>query len=181
VARAAYTETKGLKALRVLLTFAEGTETNLAALIRVGKAFAMAPVLAKLRNLTPSEIQTLKGNLRAFVRLLAGGVSTDHRGGGYLRVEIVPLKVGNDVSLLVDGEPLDVLLYQVATMLSAIGVERLRLCPATDCGRAFVKVGRREYCSPRCQRRVFLAGYDPFKAKPQRKDRYAKTTRTRRR
>jgi hypothetical protein len=80
------------------------------------------------------------------------------------------VKVGKDVSLLVGGAPRDALLYLVATLLNTVGVEKLRLCPAPDCNHAFVKIGRREYCSERCQRRVFLSTYDPLAARARRKE-----------
>ena len=76
----------------------------------------------------------------------------------------------NGIVLFVEGDPRDVLLYQASTFLQAIGTDRLHRCPAPDCRRVFVKVGRREYCSERCQRRVFVSKYDPFKARPRRKD-----------
>jgi len=81
------------------------------------------------------------------------------------------------ILIFIDGEPRDVLLYQVSTFLQAVGTDRLRQCPAPDCPRVFVKRGRREFCSERCQRRVFLASYDPFRAQSRRKDSHGKTTR----
>ena len=69
------------------------------------------------------------------------------------------------------GTPRNVMRYQVLTLLERVGgAERLRLCPAPDCGRAFLKIGRRDYCSDRCRNRVFLSTYDPFAAKPRRAD-----------
>src|SRR5205085_5197030 len=70
------------------------------------------------------------------------------------------------LGLQVDGERRDVLLYQVLTLLDWLGseVERLRCCPAPDCRKLFVKIGRREFCAVRCQQRVFQKNYDPFAA-----------------
>jgi hypothetical protein len=179
MARGAYTQTTTRKILRVLIAFAEGEQNNFADLVRGGKAFATGPSLNALGRLTPRQVAALKSDLRAFVRFLAGGSATEHQDGPRIQVELVPAKAGNRVSLFVNGEPRDVVLYQTLTMVEAVGIDRLRLCPAPDCGRAFVKVGRREYCSPRCQRRVFLATYDPFKAQPRRKDHHGKPTRKR--
>ena len=47
-------------------------------------------------------------------------------------------------------------------MVEKTGVDRLRICPAPDCRKPFIKLGRREYCSDACQRRVYLTNYDAF-------------------
>lgn len=122
-------------------------------------------------------------------RLAMWNVSADYKRAMKIRVELVPLfnerdkrvprlykshqKQDQDRSrplFLLHGRPRDVLLYQAATLLSTIGHERLRFCPAPDCNKAFIRIGRREYCSERCQRRVFAKQYDPFKAQPRRAD-----------
>lgn len=182
MARGTYTQTTALKVLRMLITFSEGEQNSFVDFVRGGKEFAAAESMNALRCLTPPQVARLKGELRSFIRFLAGGSATEHLDGPRIQVELVPAKAGSRVSLFLNGEPRDVVLYQTLTIVDAVGIDRLRLCPAPDCGRAFVKVGRREYCSPRCQRRVFLASYDPFKAQPRRKDRNGKSkTRTRRR
>jgi hypothetical protein len=67
-------------------------------------------------------------------------------------------------SFRLEGEPRDVLLYQVLTLLDWLGpeIDRLRCCPAPDCRKLFVKVGRQEFCSPRCQHRLYASTYNPF-------------------
>src|SRR5262245_35662752 len=46
----------------------------------------------------------------------------------------------------------DVFLYQLIRLLEDVGVERLRACP--ECGRLFLKVTRKQFCSTRCQAKV---------------------------
>ena len=83
------------------------------------------------------------------------------------RQRLRPKAGSKAVTAFIHGTPRDVLLYQVITLLGRVGgVERLRLCPAADCGHVFLKIGRRDFCSDRCQRRVFLRTYDPFAAHP---------------
>jgi hypothetical protein len=112
----------------------------------------------------------LRLDLRAFLRFLAGdgrtGVCPD------LHVTLTPLHVSTGgVKWIVEGSTRDVLCYQTKTFLDRIGgLERVRLCPAPDCGRAYLKIGRREFCSTRCQQRIYQRDYDPFAAKPRRAD-----------
>lgn len=185
MARGRYAESTAVKVLRALVAFANGdTEDPLLRDLvtgHAGEAGIMTSVVRAEHKLTPAGRRALQGELRAFLRLLGNGASTEaYAAKTRVHVELVPVKTGNTVWLLVDGTPRDVLLYQVATFLQAVGVERLHLCPAPDCDRVFIKIGRREYCSERCQRRVFVSTYDPFKAKPRRKDGpHARTTRTR--
>lgn len=59
----------------------------------------------------------------------------------------------SQVCLSVDGSAEDVIRFQALSLLRAVGVERLKTC---DCGVVFVKNGRREFCSERCQNRVYM-------------------------
>ena len=102
------------------------------------------------------------------IRLRAMAGDTEAALGTACTPTLRPLRVGSRVILMVTGEPLDVALYLTAALLERVGTDRLRLCKAPDCGRLFVKIGRREFCSLRCQRRVFLSTYDPFAAVPRR-------------
>lgn len=54
------------------------------------------------------------------------------------------------------GNPDAVWLYQVVRLFEAIGTERIQMCPATDCGRVFLKVTKKEFCSTRCQSRTYM-------------------------
>jgi len=161
MARGPYRSRPDVQVLRVLVAFAEGSTPDLVPLLQAGKAFAAASVLARLRGLSPPARAALQLDLRTFVRDLAAHDGAD-REGPRLRIEIMPvLTTADTLEWFVDGPERDVLLYQVATLAAAVGTARLRRCPALDCGRAFVQVGRRLFCSPRCQRLMFLASRDP--------------------
>jgi hypothetical protein len=47
----------------------------------------------------------------------------------------------------------DLLPMQTYLVTRLIGRERLRLC---ECGRPFVRIGKRRFCSERCQKRVYM-------------------------
>ena len=160
------TDRQVIDQLRQVVAFVQGASTRVDKLAALGRAYVMEPARTKLRALTPEQVQQLKHETDTFLRIVGG--KTESVAAARVRVDIVPVKAGGVVSLLVDGEPRDVLLYQIGSLLTLIGIERLKVCSAPDCRRPFLKVGRREYCSTRCQRRVFLRDYDPFAAKARR-------------
>ncbi len=91
-------------------------------------------------------------------------------------------KAYNDkVSVLVYGPPRDWFLYRIIRLLEAVGAEKLLVCPAPECERFFLKVTRKEFCSTRCQSRVYMRGYRTPAASQRKKEQHGKTTRTRRR
>lgn len=53
----------------------------------------------------------------------------------------------------VSGELGDLLAMQAYLLARTVGRERLRQCA---CGKVFVRTGRREYCSERCQKRFYM-------------------------
>lgn len=57
------------------------------------------------------------------------------------------------LTLAIDGAPRDLVLAQTLLLLQRVGVDRLRPC---ECGLLFVKSGRREFCSTRCAKRVYM-------------------------
>ena len=73
------------------------------------------------------------------------------------------------VRVIVNGTAVARFLHQIIRVLEATGFDRLFVCPAPGCGRFFVKVTKKTYCSTRCQSRVYMRQY--------RKDFYGKTTR----
>lgn len=58
-----------------------------------------------------------------------------------------------EVTLTADGPALHLIVLQLLTLLRDLGVSRLQHC---DCGRRFIRVGRQEFCSERCQNRVYM-------------------------
>jgi CGNR zinc finger len=181
MARGRYVESTAVRTLRALVALAEDERVSPETIARTGRAYILPPTLAALRALTPPQVQMLKQELREFFHAMAQGdvAARAQTQEQRFNVAFVAASGPSGIVLFVEGDPRDVLLYQASTFLQAIGTDRLRRCPAPDCGRVFVKVGRREYCSERCQRRVFISTYDPFKAQPRRKDRHGKPTRKR--
>ena len=60
---------------------------------------------------------------------------------------------------MVDGPLRDRFRFSVLRILNTVGVDKLAICPAPDCGRLFVRVTRKEYCSTRCQSRLYMRKY----------------------
>jgi CGNR zinc finger len=54
------------------------------------------------------------------------------------------------------GSTRDRFLYRLIRLLEQFGVEKLQACAAPECGRLFLKVTRKEFCSARCQSRVYM-------------------------
>ena len=174
MARGQYTETVEIRALRWLIAFAEDEASSLVTLAHAGKAFVQPAAADAIAALTPAEVRVVKAEVRALLRAMADKTELPP-GGHHFRVQLTALNRGRGIALLVDGAPRDVLLYQTTVFLDRVGLDRLHRCPAPDCGRLFLKRGRREFCSTRCQKRVYLASYDPFAAQPRRTT-TAKTT-----
>jgi hypothetical protein len=49
------------------------------------------------------------------------------------------------------------LLYQIVRVIESVGFEKVQACP--ECGRLFVKVTKKRFCSTRCQSRVYMRQY----------------------
>lgn len=60
--------------------------------------------------------------------------------------------------LYIDGETKDLVWYAFLNLLRSVGLSNIRACAADDCDSIYVRVGRREFCSDRCQRRIYMRG-----------------------
>src|SRR5690349_24240221 len=95
-------------------------------------------------------------------------------------------RVSKDV-MISTSSPLtrDLVLYQTTELLRRVGVNNLRSCPAPKqdgiCGRLFIKVTKKEFCSKKCQARVWARARRAEEAQERKVKIHAKTTRTRRR
>jgi hypothetical protein len=126
--------------------------------------------------------------LREAQRRLCGMLKGIAKGGplaiaGDLVLSLYVIRDGHRSRMQVLGSDLHRLLYQVARLLEAVDLGKIRACPANNCGRMFVKVTKKEYCSTRCQSRTFMQqyranGYQPL-GKRKRRVPHDKTTRTR--
>jgi CGNR zinc finger len=158
-----------LAGLQKLVAFAEGdSDLFPVLLLKTGRGLITTASSANTRLLTlsPRQIAVLQTELRAFMRDLAH-TGQAHTIAPYTVGFMVathapdppargPRRVRQAASLLVDGDPRDVLWYQTEKVLTAVGLERLRLCPAPECGRAFVRVTQKRFCSTRCQTRIYM-------------------------
>jgi len=70
---------------------------------------------------------------------------------------------GSGVVVTRAGALRDLFLYRLVRLLEEVGAERLQVCQAPDrthtdgtCGRLFLKVTRKQYCSTRCQSRTYM-------------------------
>lgn len=63
--------------------------------------------------------------------------------------------LGEGVSVWVHGSSRNRLLHRLMRLINTLGT-KLRTCPG--CGRLFVKVTRKRYCSSACQNRLYMRG-----------------------
>jgi hypothetical protein len=101
---------------------------------------------------------TFQHVVRAFLRNLVTNEPPDRDvpppslGVGHLDFEVWPLP-SLGVRIVVLGSSHDQLTLRVVQLVETTGIDRLRRC---DCGRVFAKTGRREFCSVRCQKRIYM-------------------------
>jgi len=155
-------------ALQRLVAFAEGeTATFPDLVLKVGDGLVTAASSARkqVAALTPRQIEVLQTELRSFLRDAAAGSArmlapmhitlrvvthppdTPPRGR---RAQRTPLAA----SLLIEGTPRDLLFDQTNRVLPNVALEALQVCPG--CGKAFVKVTQKRFCSTRCQSRIYM-------------------------
>lgn len=186
MARGTYNITPAVTALRGLIAYAESDKPAPALVEVIHAADRLASdAYRSFRSQTGAEREHVRLELRSFLRAMAAPPEAVMTAP--IAPILQPLRTAGQVLLTVSGTPRDVTLYLAASLLQEVGTDRIRTCPAPDCGRAFVKIGRREHCSTRCQRRVWSRGYDPFAARARRPDnpqakkrtRHGKATRSR--
>jgi hypothetical protein len=76
-----------------------------------------------------------------------------------LVLTFVGVREGSKVDFVVHGSPLDRFQYQIVRLLEKAGANRLLVCPAKNCGRLFLKVTKKRFCSTRCQSRDYMQRY----------------------
>lgn len=106
-------------------------------------------VSEKLGRATNTDIQGWRNSIRNALRVWAitpqAGIVIPFEAFGHIG--------GKDVVLEISAPVEQALLLQVASALRVVGRERVRPC---DCRRLFVRTGKRQYCSRRCQKRVYM-------------------------
>jgi hypothetical protein len=193
MARGRYMETETGRALRSIIAFAEadvpipartarkvrGARRDLLNLMAAGDALPGGAPLTAIANMNVVGLEQLRLRLRAFLRYLAGKDDAWPLPGepADMKIQSTPVRVTSGaikwhIQPALGGTEGDVLIHQTKSLLDRLGgLDRLRLCPAPDCGRVYLKIGRRENCSTRCQQRLYQRSYDPFAARARRSDR----------
>lgn len=131
-----------------------------------------------------ADVARFRAELRGFLRGLIDLTSDDEAGALVPQVAVKHVTFGaafdgGRVLLTVDGGARDVLGLQALELLRSVGVGRVRKC---ECGRLFVKSGRREYCSLRCQKGVYMRAFrqrEREQNKRERRSRHGRTARKR--
>src|SRR5262245_58589927 len=180
MAHGRYRPRPALKLLRRLMAFAAGAKDDPVALVTSADYVKPLGVsVTVVRPLTADQIEGARGQLRYVLQILSGysrGIPGTFHQLGHLACSVrLTAWEGPRWTMDVGANLADALKFMVYSALLVVGMNRLRSCPAPDCGRLFVKVGRREYCSARCQHRHYYV-----KPKP-RKDRHGQATRQKRR
>jgi hypothetical protein len=133
------------------------------------------------RRQTAAEVEAVQLQLRAFLRALAGATPITLEP---FTPTLHVFREGAKVRVAVSGNPRDVTLYLAAAIAQEAGIDKLLRCGKAECGKVFVKIGRREFCSSECQRTKYLSTYDSSAARARRTRkkgaRHGKTKRTRR-
>jgi len=172
--------------LRVLVDFAEGRAPAAAIIpiVAAGQGMGSSMVLTRLTHMTDEEIRPLRETLRAFLASIVDRTASELVKRP-LDLKLVPFirARGKRTAWYVDGEPRDFLLYQVATVLETVPIERLGRCEATDCARLCVKQPNKAFCSTRCQARTYMRQLRAEEQAERERRQYGKkyATRTRRR
>jgi hypothetical protein len=102
------------------------------------------------------DILTLRAVLLGFLRSIVRDSQFGRfsQGIGTYKAMNFRANTGAVTSCAVDGDLHDVAVLQLITLLHIVGLGDVRECSAPDCQRLYVKAYRREFCSPRCQKRT---------------------------
>lgn len=147
-----------------LAEFARSKErqTDRGLLLQVLEGGDVVPVgdaIGELEQWPRSQVELFRLQLQGFLRHLLEG-SDD---GGHMlpartvnRIEFAPTMIRGRVLLTFDGPARDALWFKTIDLLRRVGLPNLRSCPG--CGDAYVRNGRREYCSDKCQAKIYMRG-----------------------
>ena len=187
---------RDLRALQRLVDFAEGASAVMPAVLvesEQGLVTIGSSSLKKAKAMTAGEIRTLRIELRDKLRAIARGadsivvITTNQLHfhlGKHAPARPRPREKGarpddrQFASAIVDGPPRDVFLYLAIRVLTTVAIERLHVCPDVDCGKVFVRVTRKRFCSQQCQSRLYMrqlrakerAERDALESKKRKKD-----------
>lgn len=157
-----------LAVLQQLVAFAEGeTLTIPNPVLKVGDGLLAANhhTNAAIGTATRQQREYLQKELQHYLRGVANGHASMIKPYA-IRTEIVThiadppsasrrqRSVKRIASYLIEGSFRDWTFNLIDRVVPHVALEALRSCPG--CGRAFVKITRKRYCSPRCQTRTYM-------------------------
>ena len=161
-----------LQALQRLVTFAEGVSMEMpAVLVESGHGIVTigSSGLKKAQAMTAVEIEMLRAELREQLRSIArrdsAVITTNQLSFHLVKHQLTTprrhKKGGRSddrqiASSIIDGPPRDLFLYLATRVLTTVAIERLEICPDADCGKVFVRVTKKRFCSQRCQSRIYM-------------------------
>lgn len=140
--------------LKELVTFAEGVVPSgeearrlLTRVLRADTGFVVVSV-PKVDALNVIQFRT---DLREFLR--TGLTPNTGQLMPSADVQVSATVVGRSVLVTIDGKPRDLVWFQVVRLMQLEGLDKIHAC---ECGRVFLRTGRREFCTPRCQKRYYM-------------------------
>jgi len=153
---------ENLQKLQQWVDFAEGKDVAPSLVVRVdGRLVTIGSAgLQRIAAMRADQTDMVRAEVRHIIRQLAAGdhaVTVFPPRVGYLLIRHTTPARQQGVSVTIDGEqPRDMLVYLLVCLLKTVALDHLRLCPAADCGKAFVKVTKKRYCSSTCQSRDYM-------------------------
>jgi hypothetical protein len=156
-----------LEALQRLVAFAESKDPTIPVLILKsgdGLATASSTSRVQIAKMTLGQIDVLRAEYRTFLRDAAAG---NARMGAPMHIALTVVTHAPDAarrgqaqqeprgaSIIIDGNPRDILFEQTHRVIANVAIETLKTCQG--CDTLFVKVTKKEYCSTRCQSRLYM-------------------------
>jgi hypothetical protein len=132
-------------------------------LLHTGDMVSLGDAESELGNWPSSKLAMFHRELRLFLRAIVKLGENDNSGSlipvvAIGRLEFAPVAVGEHLLLGFDASARDALWLQTMEMLRRFGLQRIRACPDSACSKLFVRTGRQDYCSDKCQARIYMRG-----------------------
>jgi hypothetical protein len=118
---------------------------------RMGDIWIAEDVIERLRGDSPAAVKQVWLSGSGLRALLTKGRPD---GTSRLPVSVRTLTVSAaSTSVEIEGPLGNMFAIQLLAVLRLVGPRALQTC---DCGRRFVRVGKRRHCSERCQKRIYM-------------------------
>jgi hypothetical protein len=115
-----------------------------------------------LRKTQPRLQALLRGIARCDTTHAPSTGSTEHQtdAAAVFQITLRADMVGGSVRIhAIASHFSDRFLFTALRLAEEVGLDRLRVCPASGCGRIFVKVTKKQFCSTNCQMREYMREY----------------------